>query len=213
MTERKSPSRSTEAALWALSSGTCYWPGCTAPVVVELSAGKYRKNAQLAHIYGVNGPRRNPTLEPRDCTQFANLIRLCYPHHQEVDDPATGARDYPPEKLFQWKRNREGASGPTLARIGPVDEDFLTVLLTEYFAPPIKRLESIAAQLERTGQLTSESLDELRSIIDVMRYSRENEAHATAALLYNAAVKFEDQDIGQVAADLLSAASKLEDYR
>jgi hypothetical protein len=40
---RKSIPAATEAALWALSNGQCYAPDCTAPVVVEVRPGVYRK--------------------------------------------------------------------------------------------------------------------------------------------------------------------------
>ena len=54
---RKRMLAATEAALWALSNGRCYAPGCMAPVVVEVRPGVYRKNAQIAHIRGVRAPR------------------------------------------------------------------------------------------------------------------------------------------------------------
>jgi hypothetical protein len=54
----------TEAALWALSNGRCYAPGCTSPVVVEVRPGVYRKHPQIAHIRGVRAPRHDPSLTP-----------------------------------------------------------------------------------------------------------------------------------------------------
>lgn len=57
---RRGISPATEAAFWALSNGRCYAPGCTAPVVVEVRAGVYRKNAQIAHIRGFARPGMTP---------------------------------------------------------------------------------------------------------------------------------------------------------
>src|SRR5258707_706100 len=43
---RKNITPATQAALWTLSNGRCYAPGCTFPVVFEIRPGVYRKNAQ-----------------------------------------------------------------------------------------------------------------------------------------------------------------------
>ncbi len=76
---RRGISPATEAALWALSNGRCYAPGCTAPVVVEVRPGVYRKNAQIAHIRGVRAPRHDPGLSAVACASFGNLLVLCLP--------------------------------------------------------------------------------------------------------------------------------------
>lgn len=133
---RKGIPAGTEAALWALSNGRCYAPGCTAPVVVEVRPGVYRKNAQMAHIRGVRAPRYDPALSATACASFSNLLILCLPHHGEVDDRKTGETLYPVETLTLWKSGHEGANGPALAALGPIDEETLTRLLTQVFSPP-----------------------------------------------------------------------------
>jgi hypothetical protein len=60
---RKPVSPATVAALWTLSNGHCYAPGCTAPVVVEVRPGVYRKNAQVAHIHGVRAGRHVASMD------------------------------------------------------------------------------------------------------------------------------------------------------
>jgi len=64
---RKHISAATEAALWVLSTGRCYAPGCGSQVVVEVRPGVLRKNAQIAHIRGVRRPRYDPTLTAEEC--------------------------------------------------------------------------------------------------------------------------------------------------
>ena len=135
--DRKSIPAATKAALWALSNGRCYAPGCPAPVVVEVRPGVYRKNAQIAHIRGVRAPRHDPSLTAEGCTLFTNLLVLCLPHHGEVDDRRTGEKNYPVPLLMQWKADHEGSNAQALAALGAVDEDRLTSLLLEVFSPPV----------------------------------------------------------------------------
>ena len=62
---RPSIPAATQAALWALSNGTCYAPGCTVPVVLEVRPDVYRKNAQIAHNVGVApGSPRHRSMPP-----------------------------------------------------------------------------------------------------------------------------------------------------
>jgi hypothetical protein len=105
-------SAATEAALWALSNGRCYAPGCTQPVVVEVCPGVYKKKAQVAHVYGVKkgSPRYRENFPDRD--SFKYLLLLCTPHHGLVDDKKVGARMYPPATLLGWKRAHEGSNAP-----------------------------------------------------------------------------------------------------
>ncbi|MGH3400912.1 MAG: hypothetical protein ACRDRJ_00050 [Streptosporangiaceae bacterium] len=187
---RRSIPAATEAALWALSNGRCYAPGCTAPVVVEVRPGVYRKNAQIAHIRGVRAPRHDPALTEAACASFTNLLILCLPHHGEVDDKTTGERLYPVAKLTRWKTDHEGANGPALAALGQVDEETLARLLTQVFSPPARRLEQIADQLETTGTLTASTLVQLRQVVQVMNVGPARTSADTAEMLAYAAGVF-----------------------
>lgn len=208
---RKSIQAATEAALWALSNGRCYAPGCTAPVVVEVRPGVYRKNAQIAHIRGVRAPRYDPALSETACRSFSNLLVLCLPHHGEVDDRKTGETLYPVETLTRWKTDHEGANGPALAVLGPVDEETLARLLTQVFSPPARRLQQIADQLEETGTLTAQNLVQLRQVVQVMNEGpARTSADAVEMLGYAADVFGRREFIGIVdelgtAADTLSS--------
>jgi hypothetical protein len=204
----------TEAALWTLSNGRCYAPGCPFPVIYQTRPGVMRKNSQIAHIYGVRpGARRfNPALSNEERDSFTNLLILCFPHHSEVDDKKTGEELYPPGLLRRWKTTHEGSNGPALAALGQIDEETLTGLLLEVFTPPVKRLELIAGQLEKTGTLTAESLRQLRQIVRVMRDTPAGPDAATAAMLMEAAQLFAGRSFSASAKALREAADILPAY-
>jgi hypothetical protein len=206
---RKGISAATEAALWTLSNRSCYAPGCMAPVVVEVRPGVYRKNAQIAHIRGVRAPRYDPTLSPAACASFSNLLILCLPHHGEVDDRKTGETLYTVETLTQWKINHEGANGPALTALGPIDEETLTRLLTEVFSPPARRLQQIADQLEKTGTLTAHTLVQLRQVVRVMNAGSAGTSADTAEMLAYAADVFNRSRFGDMVEELGTAADVL----
>ena len=202
----------TEAALWALSNGRCYAPGCPFPVVWEVRPGVYRKNAQIAHIRGVRAPRHDPSLTPEECAAFSNLLILCLPHHGEVDDKKTGEKFYPAELLTEWKTGHEGSNGPALAALGSIDEDRLTELLLDVFTPPVERLQQIADQLEETGALNADTVTQLRQVVAVMTSTPAGPDTRTAALLAQAADIFSTHAFQCAAASLGQAADILPAY-
>jgi hypothetical protein len=196
----------TEAALWALSNGRCYAPGCSFPVVIEIRPGVYRKNAQIAHIHGVRAPRYAPGLSAEQCAAFSNLLLLCLPHHSEVDDRKTGERLYPPEVLIKWKTDHEGSNGPALAALGPIDEDSLTELLLDVFTPPLERLQQITDQLEETGTLNAQTVVELRQVIEVMSTTPMGLDAQTAVMMMDAAEVYGNSKFYQAAMALADTA-------
>lgn len=206
---RKKITPATQAALWALSNGHCYSPGCAFPVVFEIRPGVYRKNAQIAHIHGVSRPRFKPDLTAEECAEFSNLLLLCLPHHGEVDDRKTGEKLYPPDLLRQWKTDREGSNGLALAALGAIDEDSLTELLLEVFTPPLERLTQIADQLEETGTLNAQTVVELRQVIEVLSTTSARVDGQTAALLAEAAEVYGNPDFRQAAVLLADATGLL----
>ena len=208
---RKSIAVATEAALWALSNGRCYAPGCPCPVVMEIRSGAYRKNAQIAHIYGVRkgAARYNEAIPDEERDAFINLLLLCLPHHGEVDDKKTGGLLYPPEVLREWKVAHEGPDGPVLAALGRIDEDRIGELLAEAFTPPVERLQAIADQLEQTGTLTAASLRELRQVIGVLMDSPVGPDRRTALMLAEAADVYGTRSFTRAASQLSAAADSL----
>ncbi|MGW5049763.1 hypothetical protein [Actinokineospora sp. NPDC004072] len=196
-------SPAVEAALWALSNGRCYEPHCTVPVVLETRPGIYRKNVQIAHIYGVkpDAARHVKTMPPKERDSFRNLLLLCTAHHADVDDKHTGATDFPPELLKEWKAKREGADGPLLARlrITETDADKFLNLLSGLFSPPLDRLEAITERLERTGEVTERTVDELRGVLRALAANEGAVSHQSARQLATAAEMFEHQNLNRAA--------------
>jgi hypothetical protein len=209
---RKKIHPATEAALWALSNGRCYAPGCSFPVIVEIRPGVYRKNAQVAHIKGVRAPRFDPSLTAEQCAAFSNLLLLCLPHHAEVYDLKTGEKLYPVKLLRQWKINHEGSNWAALAALGQIDEEILTDLLLDVFTPPVKRLQQIADQLEETGTLNAHTVKELRQVVEVMINDPYRPDPDTAAMLAEAAEVYGSPQFLQAAELIAEAAETLPGY-
>ena len=172
------------------------------------------ENAQVAHIKGVRAPRFDPKLTAEECAAFSNLLLLCLPHHAEVDDRKTGEKLYPPHLLRKWKADHEGRNGAALAALGPIDEESLTELLLDVFTPPVKRLQQIADQLEKTGTLNAQTVMELRQIVEVMASSPAGPDVRTAAMLATAAEVYNSHQFRQSvkalseAVDLITATSR-----
>ena len=205
---RKIPA-ATDAALWALSNGRCYAPGCPFPVVYEVRPGVYEKNAQVAHIYGVKpqAPRYKGDFEGREA--WGNLLLLCLAHHAAVDNKKSGEKFYPPEILFEWKQKHEGSNGPALAALGTIDEADLTDLLVEVFKPPLARLEAVAEQLEKTGTVNAQTVAELREIIEVYSMSGDGIDARAAHLLVDVAEVYGAPEFHRSAQWLAEAADSL----
>jgi hypothetical protein len=188
--QRKSLPPAMLAALWTVSNGRCYAPGCIMPVVLEVRPGAYQKNSQVAHIYGVRpgAPRYRPDMPARERDSFANLLLLCTAHHEEVD--GKGGQDrYPPETLRRWKAQHEGAAGSVLKNLTVPSTDALTRKLIEIAEPPLERLETITQRLEDTGTVTAETVAELKQIIGAMSMTNlDMDARTASGLSYAAEI-------------------------
>ncbi|MEU0879008.1 hypothetical protein ABZ345_10455 [Lentzea sp. NPDC005914] len=89
----------TTKALFALSLGSCYWPGCPERVVRKVGE-RAIVNADIAHIRAAkkNGPRWDGDMTPAERKSFSNLLLLCSIHHKEIDRPPS-CDNYSAEKL------------------------------------------------------------------------------------------------------------------
>lgn len=204
--KRKTIPAATEAALWALSSGRCYAPGCVMPVVLEVRPGVYRKNAQVAHVYGVRGARYRPDVPASVRDSFTNLLLLCYPHHSEIDDDEEG---YPPERLREWKEKHDGPELAALNGVTMPDPETLMDLLTEVARPPLDRLEAITERLEDTGQVTQETVGELKYLVELMSSSNAGVDAQTAHNLALAAEMLSSANLSRSASWLLNVSETL----
>lgn len=188
---QKNVRASIQDALWAIGNGTCYAPECRFPVMVEVRPGVPRKNAQITHIFGIRPetPRYVEGLPDAERDAFKHLLLLCMPHHAEVDDRLTGETLYPAHELLKWKAQAEGGHKYILDQIGPVDEEQLMTAIADLFESPLKRLESIAGQLEKTGRLNERGLQELRWVLSVLSDNPVGPDPQTVALFREAAVR------------------------
>lgn len=198
------------AALWAVSNGRCYAPGCPMPVVHETRPGVFRKNAQVAHIYGVRpgALRYRPDMSAQERDSFENLLLLCLPHHEDVD--GQGAEDvFAPETLREWKVAHEGESGSILNVLRFPNAEDLMAVLVGLAKPPIERLEAIAQQLEETGVVTSTTVAELRQIITALSATGFGIDTRTAMHLREAAEVLGAGSLARTATNLREAADAL----
>lgn len=210
---RRNIDPATQAALWTLSNGTCYAPGCVIPVVLEVRPGVYKKNVQAAHIYGVRGEaaRHQKDMDSDERDSFAHLILLCLAHHSAVDDKETGAKNYPPKLLMEWKERREGKDHAVLntVTIPAGDPEAITRYLESVFEPPLKRLEMLAERLQNTGELTENNLTELNHIIQSMLDSPGGVDQRTASTLMEAADVLSNLNLASTAHTLMEAADTM----
>jgi hypothetical protein len=97
------PTVPTLKRLFAVSGNRCAFPKCKQPIVVdETVVGK------VCHIKAKEpgGKRYDPTQSPQERHGFDNLVLMCGPHHDVIDDDDT---NFTVEVLKQLKLvTREG---------------------------------------------------------------------------------------------------------
>lgn len=95
----------TRLKLWVKSAGRCEFSGCNKPLWrnhLTLSDGNF---GEMVHIIGASkeGPRGNEESANLQI-EFSNLMLMCHQCHKEID---ANPKDYPPEKLREWKSRHE----------------------------------------------------------------------------------------------------------
>jgi hypothetical protein len=132
----------TEAALFALSGTTCYFPGCQTKVIAIIE-GEPFINVQIAHIRSAkrDGPRYDESMSDDERRSWPNLVLLCKPHHELVDQRHSDR--YPVQMLESWKITREDESGLRPGALSTMTEDDLAELVEEAVrrAGPIRKVE------------------------------------------------------------------------
>lgn len=100
----------TERALFRLAQGTCYFPGCSTPVIA-VENGHPIVAVEIAHIRGANpnSARYDASMTDAARAAYSNLILLCVPHHKLVD--RLEPEKYSVELLTGWKVDNETAEG------------------------------------------------------------------------------------------------------
>jgi hypothetical protein len=101
----RSYSRGTRATLVVLSGGACYFPRCTTRIF-EFKDGEPYTTYHIAHIRDARpGNRFDVSMTDDRRRRFENLILLCKPHHEEVDQ--RHPERYSAELMERWKLARE----------------------------------------------------------------------------------------------------------
>jgi hypothetical protein len=161
MVERKY-TPGARAALWSLSGGFCYYPGCQEPILVRVGTD-WEIGVEIAHIHALKkgGSRYVDGLTDDQANDFSNLILLCTAHHKHVDRLDHAHQD-PAEVLRRWKAQRETAGMAELQGLRGLTEDRLRDLLVSAQSEREERLDRAIGRLE---QVDSESAALIRALM------------------------------------------------
>lgn len=109
MGRNKEPSDNTIRILCGKAAGMCEFEGCNKRLFYDGVTLSQFNNAYVAHIVAssANGPRGDAVLSAQLSDKLENIMLMCADHHKLIDQPATGSRDYPVEKLKAMKKTHE----------------------------------------------------------------------------------------------------------
>jgi hypothetical protein len=162
--------RGDRAALILLGRGKCYWgPGCNEPVLKKVE-NRYRLNLQIAHIRSdvASEERYVPDYPPSLIDAFENLIFLCKPHHETIDEPGAGER-FTIELLEAWKEEREEGNYDKLRGLHDVTEDALVDRIASAFSDQSEDIRATLARLEVSDAQAADLIRELTAEINSLR--------------------------------------------
>ncbi|MFF4893439.1 hypothetical protein [Micromonospora chersina] len=181
--QRGSVKERIKRALFGMSRGHCYAPGCAVRVLV-VEQGQPVFVGEIAHIVAAepNGPRGDETCA--DTEAFSNLLVLCGEHHKIIDNRAT-CMHYPSSLLREWKKDREkdfdAEALSFLERTGPIS-DKLPGMLLESFKQTMQELSQTVDRLEDAGQIAHGAAELLREAVERLP-APDSELHHSAGLL------------------------------
>jgi hypothetical protein len=159
-------SRGDRTALILFSAGTCYYPGCTEPLV-KLVDGSYEIALEIAHIRAAKkgGQRFVKDMDDTGRAAFDNIIFLCIAHHKAVDK--AGAEElYTITVLEEWKRQRERGAPEQLRGLRQVTEEKLEQMISSAVIQRDTDYNHTLARLEQNDQEAAGLLRELRAELD-----------------------------------------------
>ncbi|MGH3699100.1 MAG: hypothetical protein ACRDRU_20715 [Pseudonocardiaceae bacterium] len=188
-TDPRNYSVGDRAALVLLSRGSCYWPDCGHPIVMAVkdAEGKYSTVCQIAHIRSAeeNGPRYDKKMSNDERRKFPNLIYLCKPHHDLVDDKKHEHK-FPYERILKWKTDRETPGQAALAGLRELTEDRLQELISDAYE---LRQGQILEVLERLEKQDPEAAIFMQQMLEEIEQFRQNYSYmdVDAAIILNQA--------------------------
>lgn len=167
MADWRTYSPATRAALAVLSQGSCYFPGCTTPIVVSMG-GQPEVNVESVRIRTANthGPRYVADLSDDDANSFGNLLLLCVPHRKAIDRDESA---HPADLLEMWKADREASGKEALRDLGALPEGQIDELLTAAFSAV---QEQVGDALSRFEKAEPESAQLLRQLVNGLTEQR-----------------------------------------
>jgi hypothetical protein len=209
MAERKY-SNETVVALAAWSRGTCYYPGCSAPLVIK-RRGHPVIAAQIAHVHALKrgGARFRAELTPAERDDWPNLIFLCQGDHTEVDRKHPEL--YPVNVLLEWKAKHERDGMAGLRGLSELTEERLETILEDSAA---QLREDVNAALDQIKAINSDTAELVRALADqVADFGSANDPYAdSAAVLSHAAELLRNlEDVAPILADAADKLANLED--
>jgi hypothetical protein len=160
VTNWRTYSTATRAALAALSQGSCYFPGCGTPIVVFVD-GQPEVNVESVRIRTANphGPRYVADLSDDSVSSFDNLLLLCVPHRKAID---RDEKAHPADLLETWKAEREASGHEALRDLGALPEGQIDELLTTAFSAV---QEQVGDALTRFEEIEPEAAQLLRQLM------------------------------------------------
>ncbi|WP_125801848.1 hypothetical protein [Amycolatopsis sp. WAC 01416] len=160
------------AALILFGQGRCYWgPGCTEPLLRKVE-DRYRMNLQIAHIRSdeVAAERYVSGISKATVDAFENLLFLCKPHHDTIDESGAGAR-FTIKVLEEWKNEREFGLYDGLRGLRDIDEDELVDRIAEAVDEQNRDIRATLNRLEKTDAEAAALIRELNDEIRELRRS------------------------------------------
>jgi hypothetical protein len=152
----------TREALFLLSRGNCYAPGCKKRVM-EKDGDQWIALAEVAHIHGLKkGSRRfDESIPEPERNSFKNLLLLCEKHHKLVDGARTWM-DYPDTTLKEWKEEREGDLSDELGQVDWITSDNLRDVMADAIEDTERR---IIVAIDGITTVSGETLAILKTLV------------------------------------------------
>ncbi|MGC7096721.1 hypothetical protein ACPZ19_18770 [Amycolatopsis lurida] len=167
---------------------------------------RYRLNLQIAHIRSDEraAQRYVPGISREQVDAFENLLFLCKPHHDTVDEQGA-ARRFTIEVLEGWKLEREEDRYEKLRGLRDITEDGLVERITSALEERNHDIRTTLTRLERTDAEAAALIRELSDEIKGLRNAG-SVLDPDAVSMLNAAAR----DLGhlQDSASMLSSAAR-----
>jgi hypothetical protein len=167
VTDWRTYSTATRAALAVLSQGCCYFPGCGTPIVVFVG-GQPEVNVESVRIRTANphGPRYVADMRDDAVNSFDNLLLLCVPHRKAID---RDEKAHPADLLEMWKAEREASGHEALRDLGVGSDTEIDELLTTAFSAVQEQIGDALTRFEKTEP---ESARLLRQLVNGLNEQR-----------------------------------------